>query len=189
MRRLSFAIFLIAVVAAPALADVRIVSSSGGVVGISRVLFAGEAIGRPRHHRRAMPVSLHACTEHHSTQPHLRHIASGAGLSRPCDHRSGRTYVPVASGDEGGRGVLPPIGPGLDQTARRSHAEPHLSSRTGTRRTLSPLLIVELRKLGRHAYRVRTRAAHRHEDIDRPRAIELEREQKLLAGIERIVQT
>ena len=49
MRRLSFAILLIAVATAPALADVRIVSSSGGVVGnylefFSRVRQSGDRV-------------------------------------------------------------------------------------------------------------------------------------------------
>jgi hypothetical protein len=49
LRRLSLAVLLIVVAAAPALADVRIVSSSGGVVGnylefFSRVKKSGERV-------------------------------------------------------------------------------------------------------------------------------------------------
>jgi hypothetical protein len=70
LRRLSFILFLIAVSVTPALADVRIVSSSGGVVGnylelFSRVRRSGERviIDGP---------CLSACTLVLSTIPHNR---------------------------------------------------------------------------------------------------------------------
>jgi len=97
------------------------------------------AIGRARDHRRALPLRLHTCAEHHSAKPDLRHVSRCARLSRTHRGRPVWTQIPLTRNHTRHQCDLSPGRPHLDQAQWRLDAECHSSQGPRARENVSAL--------------------------------------------------
>ena len=112
---------------------------------ITSTSFQGASVGRPRRHRRAVPLSLHACAQHHSAKPHLRHAAGGSRL--PCaeiGRSRDRPELCRARRDACRHRHLSARDQSLDQETWRPQTETDPVARTGARTLLPALRVTRL---------------------------------------------
>ena len=108
---------------------------------LSSGLRARAAVRRAGDHRRALPLGLHACAEHHPKQSHLRHAQGRARLPcTPNDRPPDGPLVTCAGGNAHRDQFLSGRGARLDQEAGRAFTKAHPSPRPRAYSFVPPLL-------------------------------------------------
>ena len=144
MRRALCAALFFLVCFNPALGEVRIEASTGGVVSDYLALFAVLRQSGERIVIWSVLFGLHACLEHDPTQSSLRHSTGDPGFS--CAEGGRRLWSGIFRSASNSRDDcrLSHADPQLDQPARRSDTKADLFARTRAHGPVSALPIVDV---------------------------------------------